>query len=159
MRKIRRIIIPIILLVISVSSAAADVNEALYFTNFTYEELHVELFIYDDCCSHVYDLYVWPYKTSLADFWADSLHATYSAYAYGEITGDFYGCISGGITDFNNNIYFDDIGEPYLSAPSDLPTEVYLFENPYDRHDVHVVKTKSHNRASISCFISTIGFR
>lgn len=158
MKKILLIILPIIFLVISASGAAADVNEVLNFTNYTYEELHVELFVFDNCCTHIYDLYVWPHRTSIAYFWAGTTYATYSACAYGEITGDFYGCIEGGISDYYNNVYFDDSGEPYLSTPSDLPAEVFVFKNPYNRDHVDVVESDSHYHASVGCFIGTISF-
>lgn len=159
MKKLRYIIFSILLLVISASGASADVNEVLAFTNFTDEELYVELSIFDNSGWHIYDLYVLPNGTSIADFWADTIYATYSACAYGEITGDFYGCIDGGITDYNNNIYFDYTGEPYISSPSDLPTEVFFFENPYSSADVVVIETDSHYHARGGCFIGSMSFR
>jgi hypothetical protein len=155
MRKNRFIMIPAIFLIVSASGAAADVNEALNFTNFTHEELYVELFIYDNCCEHIYDLYVWPYETSAAYFWALTTYATYSACAYGEISGYLYGCIEGGISVPSKNIYFNDTGEPYLAGPSHLPTEVYVFENPYDGHR----HSRSHYHASTGCFMDTLVFR
>jgi hypothetical protein len=155
MRKHRFFIFPVIYLVISAADAAADVNEALNFTNFTHEELYVELSIYDNCCNHIYDLYVWPDETSVAYFWAHSAYATYSACAYGEISGYFYGCIEGGISDYNNNIYFDDTGVPYLANPSYLPAEVYVFDNPYSGHR----QSRSHHHASVGCFMDTLALR
>jgi hypothetical protein len=131
--------------------AAADVNEILAFTNYTDEILYVELSIYDDSGWRIYDLYVRPDRTSIADFWADTIDAAYTACAYGEITGDDYGCVQGGIIDYDNNIYFDTTGEPYLSGPSDLPAEVYVFENPYQPADVVIIETDSHHDAG--CFI------
>jgi hypothetical protein len=141
----------ICLSVINVSGATADINEILAFTNFTDEELYVELNIFDNSGRYIYDIYVLPDGTSIADYWADTSYATYSACAYGEVTGDFYGCIDGGITDYYNNIYFDYTGEPYLSTPSDLPAEVFMFENPYQSADIVVIETDSHHSAG--CFI------
>jgi hypothetical protein len=155
MKKMRLIILAMVFLVISVSGVAADVNEVLNFTNHTYEELYVELYVYDYCCTQVYDIYVRPYRTSIAEFWANSINATYSACAYGEITGDYYGCIEGGISDYNNNIYFDDSGAPYLSTPSDLPAEVYIFKNPYHRDHF---ESGTHYHAGVGCFLDTISF-
>jgi hypothetical protein len=136
---------------IAASGATADVNEVLTFTNFTDEELYVELSIFDYSGWRIYDIYVLPDGTSIAYFWADTLDATYSACAYGEFTGDFYGCAQGGITDYYNNVYFDVTAEPYLSTPSDLPTEVYAFENPYQTADIVVIETDG--RHSAGCFI------
>lgn len=151
MKRLRYIIVLLIFFsVISVSGVAADVNEILTFTNFTDEKLYVELAIFDDVGGRIYEVFVSPDATSIADYWADTSYATYSACAYGVTTDDFYGCIEGGITDYNNNIYFDYLGEPYLSAPSDLPTEVYVFENPYQNADVVIVERDSHHSG---CFI------
>lgn len=158
MKKNRLIMLPIFFLVISASGAAADVNEVLNFTNYTHEELYVELFVFDNCCTHIYDLYVRPHRASIADFWAGTINATYSACAYGEITGDFYGCIEGGIKDYNNNIYFDDSGEPYLSTPSNLPAEVFVFKNPYNRNHVGVVESDGHYYVGVGCFIGAMSF-
>jgi hypothetical protein len=155
MRKSRFIIVPAIFLAVSVSGAAADVNEALNFTNFTHEELYVELLIYDDCCEHIYDLYAWPDETSTAYFWAHTIHATYSACAHGEVSGYFYGCIEGSVSDYNNDIYFDDTGEPYIAGPSYLPAEVYVFDNPYKEQD----HSPSHHHASVGCFMDALLFR
>lgn len=152
MKRLRYIIVLLICLsAINVSGVAADINEILTFTNFTDEELYVELNIFDNSGRRIYDIYVLPNGTSIADYWADTSYATYSACAYGEVTGDFYGCIDGGITDYYNNIYFDYIGEPYLSTPSDLPAEVFVFGNPYQSTDVVVIETDSHHSAG--CFI------
>ncbi len=151
MKMLRYILCIIMLPAILVTGAAADVNEILTFTNFTDEELYVELSIFDHFGWRIYDLYVLPDYTSIADYWAYSIDATYTACAYGEITGDFYGCAQGGITDYYNNIYFDITGEPYLSTPSDLPTEVFVFENPNQPADVVVIETDSHHSAG--CFI------
>lgn len=159
MKKLRYSIFSIMFLVFSASGACADVNEVLAFTNFTDEELYVQLSVFDNSGRYIYDLYVLPDRTSIADFWADTIYATYFACAYGEITGDFYGCIEGGITDYNNNIYFDYTGEPYLSSPSDLPVEVFLFENPYNRPDVVVIEADSHYHARGGCFIGSMSFR
>jgi hypothetical protein len=155
MKKMRDIILPIVFLMISVPGVAADVNGVLNFTNYTDEELYVELFVYDNCCTRIYDLYVRPYRTSIAEFWSDSIHATYSACAYGEITGDYYGCMQGGVADYNNNIYFDASGDPYLSTPSDLPAEVFTFANPYHRDHF---ESRSHYHADVGCFIDTLSF-
>ena len=155
MKKMRYFILPIVILMISVSGVAADVGGVLNFTNYTDEELYVELFVFDNCCTRIYDLYVRPHRTSIAEFWADSINATYSACAYGEITGDYYGCIEGGVTDYNNNIYFDNSGDPYLSTPSDLPAEVFIFKNPYHRDHF---ESGSHYHAGVGCFIDTLSF-
>lgn len=154
MKKLRTLICLMWLTVIPVAGAGADVNEILTFTNFTDEELYVELSIFDYSGWRIYDLYVHPHWTSMADFWADTLDATFTACAYGEITGDFYGCAQGGITDYYNNIYFDFSAEPYLSTPSDLPAEVYVFENPYQPADVVFIETDHHHRAG--CFIGAL---
>lgn len=152
MKRLRHISVLLIFFsAISVSIAAADINEILTFTNFTDEELYVELNIFDNSGGRIYDIYVSPNGTSIADYWADNSYATYSACAYGEITGDFYGCIDGGITDYYNNIYFDYTGEPYLSTPSGLSAEVFVFENPYQSADIVVIETDSHHGGG--CFI------
>lgn len=141
-----------IFVVFSSSAAIADVNETLTFTNFTGEEIYVELYISDYSGDHLYDIYVLPNGTSLVDFWADTIFATYSACAYGEITGNFYGCISGDITDYYNNIYFDNTGIPYKSTPSGLPTELFAFNNPYST----VVVDDTYIEAGTSCFIGSL---
>jgi hypothetical protein len=89
-----------ILLTFGAIGADAEVNEILTFTSFTGEELYVELSVFDDHGWYIYDLYVLPDGTSIANFWVDTVHAIYSACAYGEITGDFYGCIDGGIGEY-----------------------------------------------------------
>jgi hypothetical protein len=151
MEKLRNIIWFIILTAIPAAGATADVNEILTFTNFTHEELYVELSIYDHSGRRIYDLYVRPDGTSIADYWADTIDATYVACAFGEDTDRFYGCAQGGITDYYNNIYFDITAEPYLSTPSDQPTEVFVFENPYQPADVVIIETDHHHSAG--CFI------
>lgn len=153
MKRFRYIIVLLVFLsAISVSGAAADINEFLTFTNFTDEELYVELNIFDNSGGRIYDIYVLPYGTSIADYWADTPYATYAACAYGEFSGDFYGCIDGGITDYYNDIYFDYTGEPYLSTPSGLPAEVFSFENPYQSADIVVIETDRHHSGG-GCFI------
>ncbi|MDJ0783325.1 MAG: hypothetical protein QNJ22_15215 [Desulfosarcinaceae bacterium] len=159
MKKMRRVILVTLILTISAIEAAADVNEELRFTNLTYEELYVELTIFDACCTHIYDLYVWPHGTSIADFWADTLYATYSACAYGEISGDFYGCAVGGIDEYYNNVYFDISGDPYRSYPSDLPAERFVFDNPYHRHRETHRDSGSHHHAYVGCFVDSLKFR
>lgn len=156
MKTMRHIILVTFLLVTSATAATADVYEVLHFTNYTREEIYVQLSVYDDCCTHIYDIYVRPNGKSTAYFWAANGHATYSACAYGEISDAFYGCMDGGISDYNNNIYFDLVGDPYLSTPSDLPAEVYRFENPYHSHDVVVVDTNDHYYAGVGCFVGSL---
>ena len=107
MKKIGHAVLIIVFLTTSAAAANADVNEILTFTNLTDEELYVELSIFDNSGQNIYDLYVLPGGTSIADFWADTFDAMYSACAYGEITGDFYGCMDGYISDHLNNVYFD----------------------------------------------------
>jgi hypothetical protein len=158
MKKTQLVVFAIIFLAISASGAAADVNAALHFTNDTDEALHVELFVFDHCCTHIYDLHVRPGRTSAADFWARTSSATYSACAYGEMTGDFYGCIEGGVSDYHSNVYFDDFGEPYLSTPSDPPAEVFVFQNPYHRDHVHGFESDSRYYARVACFIGSMSF-
>jgi hypothetical protein len=158
MKKMPLIAFAVIFLIISASGAAADVNAALNFTNDTDEVLHVALYVFDYCCTHIYDLSVRPNRTSVADFWAGTSYATYSACAYGEVTGDFYGCMEGGISDYNNNVYYDDSGEPYLSTPSDLPTDVFVFQNPYHRDHVDGFESDSHYYARVGCFIGSMSF-
>lgn len=157
MKRLRYIIyILVCLSVINVAGVAADINESLTFTNFTDEELYVELNVFDNSGGRIYDIYVLPDGTSIVDYWADTGYATYTACAYGEFTGDFYGCIDGGITDYYNNIYFDNFGDPYVSTPSGLPAEVYSFENPYQSADIVVIETDSHHSAG--CFIGGLLF-
>jgi hypothetical protein len=157
MKRFSRILLVMLLLSSAASGALADVNEILTFTNLTDEELYVELSIFDDTDHYIYDLYVKPYHTSIADFWADTVDATYAACAYGEITGDDYGCITGGTSDYHNNVYFDDTGlPPYTSGPSDLPTEWFIFENPYIETSAVAMDAQVSAGGSGSCFISTL---
>lgn len=156
MQKLRPVILAILVLVMGASAAAADVNEVLVFNNYTHEELYVELWVYDPCCTHLYDVYVRPHGRSIVDYWADTGSATYSACAYGEHSGDFYGCMEGGIRDFNNDVYFDYSQDPYLSGPSDLPAERFVFDSPYARDDVIVVGSRGNHYASVGCFIGSL---
>jgi len=155
MKKIGYIALIMLFLVTGAASAEADVNEILTFTNFTYEELYIEMTIYDNSGVNIYDVYVLPDGTSEADFWADTFNASYSACAYGEITGDFYGCMDGYISDYYNNVYFDNTGVPYLSTPSGLPTEVFLFDNPNTSASVVVVEGEVHSSGG-GCFIGSL---
>lgn len=139
------------LLVIGATKADAYVNDILTFTNYTDEELYVDLSISFDIGWHIYSLYVLPNHTSIADFWANSFRATYLACAYGEISGDFYGCIEGSISDYYNNVYFENGTEPYTSSPSDRPVEWYVFDNPYDSDD-----DDSYIYVRADCFINSI---
>ena len=156
MKSIRYITVVFLLLAFNAAKADADVNEILTFTNYTHEELYVELSIYDDSGWNLYDIYVLPNRSSIADFWSDSFFATYSACAYGEITGDFYGCINGGITDYYNNIYFDNTAVPYTSGPSGLPADVYVFENPNTSSGIGVIVEGSHSGGGGGCFINAL---
>lgn len=151
MKILRHLIGLIMLPAIAASGATADVNAVLTFTNFTEEELYVELSIFDNSGWRIYDLYVQTDGTSIADFWTDAIDATYSACGYGEFSGDFYGCAHGGIADYYYSIYFDITAEPYLSTPSDLPTELFAFENPYQTADIVIIETDNHDSAG--CFI------
>ena len=147
----------LILLTVSASAANADVNEILTFTNFTDEEIYVELSIFDNSGLTIYDLYVLPDGTSLADFWADTFDATYSACAYGELSGDYYGCMDGYITDFYNNVYFDAAADPYVSTPSGLPTEVFVLENPNNSSGFVTVEADVHGGSGGGgCFIGSL---
>lgn len=156
MKRFSRILLVMMLLSSGASGALADVHEMLTFTNLTDEEIYVELSIFDDARHYIYDLYVEPYHTSIADFWADTVDATYAACAYGEITGDDYGCITGGISDYYNNVYFDDTGLPYTSDPSDLPTEWFVFENPYNGTSAVLIDAQVSAGGSGGCFISAL---
>ena len=157
MKKTGYIILIMLFLVTGAVAAKADVNEILTFTNFTNEELYIELTIYDHSGVHIYDLYVLPDGTSIADFWADTFDASYSACAYGEITGDFYGCLDGYISDYYNNVYFDNTGVPYLSTPSGLPAEEFIFDNPYASSGVVVVEGEVHSSGGGGgCFIGSL---
>lgn len=159
MKKFGHIALIILFLVTGAAAAKADVNEFLTFTNFTSEELYIELTIYGPSGLNIYDLYVLPDGTSEADFWAETFDAAYSACAYGEITGDYYGCMDGYISDYYNNVYFDDTGDPYLSTPSGLPTEIFVFENPYASADVVVVEGEVYSSGGGGgggCFIGSI---
>lgn len=155
MKKIGRAVLIIVFLATGAAAANADINEILTFTNFTDEELYVELSIFDNSGQYIYDLYVLPGGTSIADFWADTFDAAYSACAYGEITGDFYGCMDGYISDHLNNVYFDNTGVPYLSTPSGLPAEVFVFENPNSSAGVVVIEGEVHSSGG-GCFIGTL---
>ena len=156
MKIIMFIIIPVLFLAAGAAGAAADVNAILVFNNYTHEELYVELSICDNCCTHRYDVYVRPHGSSIVDYWAHTASATYAACAFGEISGNFYGCIEGGIADYNNNVYFDYGGDPYLSGPSGLPAERFVFDNPYARDEVVVVGSHGHHYASVGCFIGSV---
>lgn len=138
------------------ANAMADVNEEITFTNYTDEDIYVELAIIDDTGWTYYDLFVLEDGTSIANFWADTVFASYSACAYGEITDDFYGCIEGDINDGIHYVYFDNSGIPYLSDPPDLATaDIYFFDNPYNVADVLVVESEGHGHGS-GCFISAL---
>ncbi|MGD9365623.1 MAG: hypothetical protein PVH87_08010 [Desulfobacteraceae bacterium] len=132
MKSIRFIPALMVVLTFGATMAAVYVNDILTFTNDTDEKLNVELSISGSAGWHTYDLYVLPGHTSIADFWADSFNAAYSACAYGDITDDFYGCIEGSVGDDDNNVYFGNGNEPYLSTPSGLPADWFVFDNPYD---------------------------
>ena len=142
----------------SVSNATADVNEEITFTNYTDEEIWVELAIIDDTGWTFYDLYVTENGSSIANFWADTIFATYSACAYGEATDTYYGCIEGRISDHLNYIYFDETRHPYKSDPPDQDADLYFFDSPYDTPDVVVIETDDHyHERSGGCFIGAIG--
>ena len=134
----------------------ADVNEILTFTNFTDEELYVEMSVFDDTGEQIFDIYVVPNNTSVVDFWADTVDATYRACAYGEITTADYGCIAGGISDYDNHVYFDFSGAPYASGPSGLPEEWFVFDSPYSSADTLAVNAEVHTSGSGGCFIGLL---
>lgn len=143
-------------LMLGAAVAHADVNEILTFTNYTDEELYVELSVFDDTGEQIFDIYVRPDHTSVVDFWADTFDATYSACAYGEITGDDYGCIAGGISDYYNNVYFDLSGIPYTAGPSGLPEEWYVYDSPYSSADAVTVESGVFVSGSGGCFIGAL---
>lgn len=151
----RSIPIWMVVLTFGTALAAAYVNDILTFTNETDEKLNVELSISGSAGWHTYDLYVLPGHTSIADFWADSFNAAYSACAYGDISDDFYGCIEGSISDDDNNVYFGNGGEPYRSASSGLPAEWFVFDNPYDNDDTYDEKDEKDSSFFFyaECFI------
>ena len=155
MKKTIHIALIMLFLATGATAAKADINEILTFTNFTNEELYVELTIYDDSGLNIYDIYVLPDGTSIADFWADTFDAAYSACAYGEVSGDFYGCMDGYISDYYNNVYFDNTGVAYLSTPSGLPTEVFAFDNPNASAGVVAVEAEVHSSGG-GCFIGSL---
>ena len=113
-----------------VAATDAYVNDTSTFTNTTDERLNIELTITDEGSRQVYDLYVLPDRTSVADFWADSFDATYAACAYGDVTGDAYGCLQGSISDADNNVYFGNNQQPFASTPSGLETDLFVFSAP-----------------------------
>ncbi len=117
-------------LTFGVSLADASVNDTLTFTNTTDERLNIELSITEDSGQRIYDLFVLPNRTSIADFWADSFDATYVACGYGDVTGDSYGCIQGSISDASNNVYFNNNQQPLASTPSRLEADWFLFSAP-----------------------------
>ena len=117
-------------LTFGVSLADASVNDTLTFTNTTDERLNIEFAITDDSGQRIYDLFVLPNRTSIADFWADSFDATYVACGYGDVTGDSYGCIQGSISDASNNVYFNNNQQPFASTPSRLEADWFVFSAP-----------------------------
>ena len=91
---------------------------------------------------------------SVADFWVIDPYASYTACAYGEITGDFYGCIDGGIADFYNTVNFDLSGIPFKSEPSDEPAEWFVFDNSNQSSDFLFIGASSDG--SGGCFIGSL---
>ena len=156
MKKGRFFFVGTILVMFSVASAAADVNELLTFTNYTDEELYIELCVYDDTGLFIYDLYVLENGSSIADFWAVNPFAAYSACAYGEISGDFYGCLDGHIGDYYTALYFDLSGYPYKSDPSDLPVEWFVFDNPNSPPDTLVIESDGYTSVGVGCFVGAL---
>jgi hypothetical protein len=128
----------------------ADVNEVLMFANYTDEELYIELSIDDSIDWYIYDLYVLGGGISAADFWAVDPYATYSVCAYGEVTGGFYGCIEGSISDYYNMINFDLSGIPYKSEPWEEPLEWFVFDHP--DHPTHTLQASSGE----GCFVGAL---
>ena len=119
-----------VVLMFGVTLADASVNDTLTFTNTADERLNIELTITDAVGQPIYDLYVLPGRTSIADFWVDSFDATYLACASGDITGDFFGCMQGSISDANNNVYFGGSQQPFISTPSGLQADLFVFSAP-----------------------------
>ena len=134
----------------------ADVNELLMFTNHTDEELYIELSIDDIDGWFFYDLYVVAGGHSIADFWSVDPFAPYTVCAYGEETGDFYGCLDGSIGDYFNTVNFDFSGVPYRSEPSSAPAEWFVFDNPNLPADTLVIGASGHHHSSAGCFIGTL---
>ncbi len=157
MKKIKYLFILILIGVIGASNAMADVNEEITFTNLTDEDIYVELAVIDDAGWTYYDLWVLESGTSIANFWADTIFATYSACAYGEITDDFYGCIEGEVSHGFKHVYFDNSGIPFLSdAPNVAAADIYMFDSPHTpTADVLVIEGEGHGHGS-GCFIGSL---
>lgn len=156
MKTIQYLLMLMLIWVAGVTTAWADVNEEITFTNYTDEDIYVELAIIDNTGWTYYDLWVFENGTSIANFWADTIFATYSACAYGEFTDDFYGCIEGDIHDGFNYVNFDNSGIPYLSDPPNVATaDIFLFDNPHHEPDVIVVETDDHGYGG-GCFIGSL---
>ncbi len=157
MKKLHYIFVMFLLLMCGISNALADVNEEITFTNYTDEEIYVDLAIIDDSGWNFYDLYVSEDGSSIANFWADTFFASYSACAYGQISGKYYGCIEGNIRDSFNFIYFDNTGFPYKSDPPDQDADLYFFDNPNDTPDVVVIDNDGYYDGSGGgCFMGSI---
>ncbi len=158
MKKIIGILAAIIIGATAATAARADINEEITFTNFTGEDIYVELGVFDNAGWTYYDLWVLDHNTSIADFWADTVLATYSACAWGELSDQFYGCIEGDVADGFNHVYFDASGLPFLSVPPDIRgADVYVFDAPPPTTDVVVVETDSHIHGhGGGCFIGSL---
>ncbi len=156
MKKIQCFIVLIMIALIPATAAWSDVNDEITFTNLTDEDLYIELAIIDDFGWTYYDLWVLQGGTSIANFWADTLFATYSACAYGEISDDFYGCIEGSISHGFKHVYFDNSGIPFLSdAPNVAGADIFMFDAPHSTADVLVIESEGHGHGG-GCFISSL---
>ena len=127
----------------------AHENVVLYFANYIDEELYVEFSVEDNSGWMIYDLYVAEGGLSAAEFWIDDSHAVYSACAYGDISGDFFGCIEGRTSDLNNMINFDNSGIPYTSEPSEDMAEWFVFDHP--EHPTRILLASSGG-----CFVAAM---
>ena len=156
MRTIRVAGILLAVLFMAVGIAQADVNEFLYFNNHTDEELYIELSIDDVDGWQLLDLYVIAGGTSGADFWAIDPFAYYTVCAYGEITGDFYGCIEGSIADTFNTINFDFSGAPYRSTLTTEPLEWFVFDHPGHTTETLFIGAGGHGHGGGGCFIGAL---
>ena len=156
MKKLQYLIIVGLIWTLGATGAWADYNEEITFTNFTDEDIDVELAVLDHSGWAYYDLTVLEFNTSIANFWTDAVFASYSACAYGIFSGDFYGCVEGELGQGPLHINYDFTLVPYLSGPpNEANADLFVFDHPNTTTGVVVVEGESHGHHGGGCFIGS----